>query len=42
LPAPHLCSSFIFLLLLAQTARRIDRFDEYTAELRKKWGDAVV
>jgi hypothetical protein len=34
--------SFVFLLILAQTARRIDRFDEYTAELRKKWGYDVV
>jgi hypothetical protein len=34
--------SFVMLLIIAVTARRIERFDEYTAELRKKWGaDAV-
>jgi hypothetical protein len=34
--------SILFLIILLTTARRIERFDEYTAEIRKKWGaDAV-
>jgi hypothetical protein len=34
--------SFLFLAIIIGTARRIDRFDEYTAEIRRKWGDDVV
>jgi hypothetical protein len=33
---------FLFLIIIATTARRIERFDEYTAELRRKWGEDVV
>jgi preprotein translocase subunit SecG len=34
--------SLVLLLIIATTARRIERFDEYTAEVRTKWGDDVV
>jgi hypothetical protein len=34
--------SFLFLAIIIGTARRIDRFAEYTAEIRKKWGDDAV
>jgi preprotein translocase subunit SecG len=34
--------SLVLLLIIAVTARRIERFDEYTAELRKKWGNDVI
>jgi hypothetical protein len=34
--------SVLFLIIIVETARRLDRFDEYKAELRKKWGDDVV
>jgi SNF family Na+-dependent transporter len=34
--------SLVLLLIIAATARRIERFDEYTAELQKKWGADVV
>jgi len=32
----------LFLALIITTARRIERFDEYTAEIREKWGEDVV
>jgi hypothetical protein len=34
--------SLLFLVIIVTTERRIERFDEYTAEIRKKWGDDVV
>jgi hypothetical protein len=34
--------SMLFLIVILTTARRIERFDEYTAEIRKKWGDDVI
>jgi hypothetical protein len=34
--------SFLFLAIIIGTARRIERFAEYTAEIRKKWGDDAV
>jgi hypothetical protein len=34
--------SVLFLVIIAVTARRLERFDEYTAEIRNKWGDDVV
>jgi hypothetical protein len=34
--------SVLFLVIIAVTARRLERFDEYTAEIRDKWGDDVV
>jgi hypothetical protein len=34
--------SMLFLIIILTTARRIERFDEYTAEIRKKWGDDVI
>jgi hypothetical protein len=34
--------SLVFIIVIMQTARRIERFDEYTAEIRKKWGDDAV
>jgi hypothetical protein len=34
--------SVLFLIIIITTERRIERFDEYTAEIRKKWGDDVV
>jgi hypothetical protein len=33
--------SLLFIILIMQTARRIERFDEYTAEIQKKWGNEV-
>jgi hypothetical protein len=32
----------LFVILIPITDRRIERFDDYTAEIRKKWGDDVV
>jgi hypothetical protein len=34
--------SALFLAMIVATARRIERFDEYTAEMRAKWGPNVV
>jgi hypothetical protein len=34
--------SMLFLIIILTTARRIERFDEYTAEIRKKWGDDAI
>jgi hypothetical protein len=34
--------SFLSIFLIINAARRIERFDEYTAEIRKKWGDDAV
>jgi hypothetical protein len=34
--------SALFLIIIVATARRIERFDEYTAEIRAKWGADVV
>jgi hypothetical protein len=34
--------SILFLILIVTTERRIERFDEYTAEIRTKWGNDVV
>jgi hypothetical protein len=36
-----LVSCFCIAIILT-TARRIDRFDEYTAEIRAKWGNDAV
>ncbi|MGY4370736.1 MFS family permease [Bradyrhizobium sp. LB1.3] len=32
----------VFLVTISATERRIDNFDEYTAEVREKWGDDAV
>jgi hypothetical protein len=42
LAALFLCFSLLSLVIIAMTDRRIQNFDEYTAEVRKKWGDDVV
>jgi hypothetical protein len=34
--------SVLFVGLIVSTARRIERFDEYKAEIRKKWGEDVI
>ena len=34
--------SFLCIVVIISTARRIDRFDEYTVEIRKKWGDDAI
>jgi hypothetical protein len=34
--------SFLCISLIINAARRIERFDEYTREIRKKWGDDAV
>jgi len=34
--------SLLCLAIIVTTARRIERFDEYTTEIRKKWGDNAV
>jgi hypothetical protein len=34
--------SVLWLVVIAGTERRIQKFGEYTAEMRKKWGDDVV
>lgn len=32
----------LFMAIIAETARRIEQFDKYKAEIRKKWGDGVI
>jgi hypothetical protein len=32
----------VFLIIIPSTERRLEHFDEYTAEVRKKWGDDAV
>jgi hypothetical protein len=34
--------SILFLVIIVTTDRRIERFDDYTAEIRKKWGDDAI
>ena len=34
--------SLMFIIVIISTARRIERFDDYTAEIRAKWGDDVI
>lgn len=34
--------SVVCLFAIPATARRIERFDDYTAQIRAKWGDDVV
>lgn len=32
----------VFLVAIIDTSRRIEHFEEYTAEIRKKWGDDAI
>jgi hypothetical protein len=32
----------VFMVTIAETARHIEQFEEYQAEIRKKWGDDVI
>jgi hypothetical protein len=34
--------SIVWLVAIVGTDRRIQKFDDYTSEMRKKWGDNVV
>jgi hypothetical protein len=34
--------SLLFLIVIIGTSRRIEHFEEYTAEIRKKWGEDAV
>jgi hypothetical protein len=34
--------SIVLLITIAATARRIERFDDYTAQIRAKWGNDAV
>jgi hypothetical protein len=35
-------TSFLFIAIIITTARRIERFDEYTTEIRAKWGNDAI
>jgi|HubBroStandDraft_6_1064221.scaffolds.fasta_scaffold354781_3 fatty acid desaturase len=32
----------LFMVIIAGTARQIEQFEQYKAEIRKKWGDHVI
>jgi hypothetical protein len=32
----------VFMVIIAETARHIEQFEQYQAEIRKKWGDDVI
>ena len=32
----------VFMIVIAETARHIERFEKYQAEIRKKWGDDAI
>jgi hypothetical protein len=32
----------VFMVVIAETARHIEQFEKYRAEIRKKWGDDVI
>jgi hypothetical protein len=32
----------LFMVIIAATARQIEQFEQYQAEIRKKWGDDVI
>jgi uncharacterized membrane protein len=34
--------SVLFMVVIAETARHIEQFEQYRAEIRKKWGDDVI
>jgi hypothetical protein len=42
LSALFLCFSVLSLVVIAITDRRIQKFDEFTTEMRAKWGEDVV
>jgi amino acid permease len=32
----------VFMVVIAETAKHIEQFEQYQAEIRKKWGDDVI
>jgi hypothetical protein len=42
--AAFVCTIFCFIFIggIITTARRLERFDQYKAEVRKKWGDDAI
>ena len=34
--------AILFMVVIAETARHIEQFEQYQAEIRKKWGDDVI
>ena len=34
--------AILFMIVIAETARHIEQFEQYQAEIRRKWGDDVI